>query len=161
MFDDIAGYVERARRASRIALPCRAMADPRRASVQTLIDSLKDVKTKWPMRGWSFDNRFICVASTFGIEMAEKARAAIALALPRDWTERTLPNAPSVLRELASRTGGVRANQYLFSSDLVAGATAYGLWWPWEEGRTISLRIGIEGAGDVTVPLCEVFGVEP
>jgi len=137
------------------------MADLRRGSVQALLDSLKDVKSKWPMRGWSFDNRFMCVASTFGIEMVDKCRAAISVALPRDWSERTLPNAPSMLRELASRTGGVRAGQFLFSSDVVSGATAYGLWWPWEEGRTISLRIGIEGAGDVTMPLCEVFGVEP
>ena len=129
--------------------------------MQALLQSLKDVKAKWPMRGWSFDNRFTCVASTFGIDMAEKARAAVAVALPRDWTERTLPGAPTILRELASRTGGVRAGQFLFSSDVAAGAAAYGLWWPWEEGRTISLRIGIEGAGDITYPLCEVFGVEP
>lgn len=135
------------------------MADMRR--VQPLFDALKDVKAKWPMRGWSFDNRFFCVASTFGIEMADKARAAVAQALPRDWTERTLQSAPAPVREIAARTGGVRAGQFMLSSDLVAGAVAYGLWWPWEEGRTISIRIGVEGAGDVTFALCEVFGVEP
>lgn len=129
--------------------------------MSSLLSSLAEVKAKWPMRGWSFDNRFMCVASTFGIEMAEKCRASIAAALPHDWHAKNIEGAPLVLREIASRTGGVRAGQHLFSSDLVSGAIAYGLWWPWEEGSTISLRIGLEGPTDMTMALCTTFGVQP
>jgi hypothetical protein len=39
---------------------------------------------------------------------------------------------------------------------------AYGLWWPWGDGMTISLRVGIAGVDeshDLMNKLREVFGV--
>jgi hypothetical protein len=36
-----------------------------------------------------------------------------------------------------------------------------GLWWAWEEGCTLSLRVVVDGAGDLTMRLCEAMGIEP
>ena len=37
---------------------------------------------------------------------------------------------------------------------------AYGLWWPWEEAQTISLRVGVEGASNAQLEqLRACFGI--
>ena len=129
---------------------------------QAVLDALSRFRTTWPRRGWSYDNRFQCVASTFDSNFAAEAKVLIAVMLPLVWTERTLLSAGPVINTVAARTGGVRAAQMIFGAERAGYITPYGLWWPWEEGRTISLRIGLEGAsgGDV-IDLCAAFGTEP
>ncbi len=141
--------------------PARVNRTREPPQLQTWFASLLKVKQTWPTRGWSLDNRFMCLASTFRSDVAPQARSAIAQALPTEWTEVGLRTAPQPIRDIASRTGGVRANQFLFTQLLGGPVIAYGLWWPWEEGSTISLRVGVDGAGDVTMALCEAMGVEP
>ncbi len=125
------------------------------------LGALSNVRRTWPTRGWSFDNRFGCLASTFRSDVAPQARAAIARVLPTEWSEATLRLAPQPVRDIATRTGGVRAGQFLFSHVIGGTALAYGLWWPWEEGSTISMRVGVDGVGDMSLRLCEAMGVEP
>jgi hypothetical protein len=132
------------------------MASP----LQPVLDSFAKLRATWPKRGWSWDNRFNCVASTFDVDVSAQARNLVVLALPHVWTDRTLPAAPASLRELTKRTGGIRSTQLVFSADPVMSVTPYGLWWPWEEGRTISLRIGLDAPTDYTMQLCELFGAE-
>lgn len=118
-------------------------------------------RSSWPQRGWSYDNRVECVASSFSLVSAPSARELISAILPHVWTSRTLPTAPPSIRLIAERTGGVRASQLIFGADPVGRLIPYGLWWPWEEGGTISLRIGLEGASMAeTIELCEAFGAE-
>lgn len=131
------------------------------AGLSEWLGALSSVRRTWPTRGWSFDNRFGCLASTFRSDVAPQARAAIAQVLPTEWSEATLRLAPQPVREIASRTGGVRSGQFLFSHVIGGAALAYGLWWPWEEGSTISIRVGIDGVGDMSLRLCEAMGVEP
>jgi hypothetical protein len=103
----------------------------------------------------------MCVASTFDSESAATARVLIEPILPHCWTSRTMPTAPRPFPEIAERTGGLRSTQFIFGADPVGRLTLYGLWWPWEEGRTISLRIGLEGASNAdTIELCNAFGAE-
>jgi hypothetical protein len=129
---------------------------------QAFLDALGRFRTSWPRRGWSFDSRVQCVASTFDADYAPQAKQLIETVLPQSWSERTLATASPVVARVASRTGGLRAGQMIFGAAPIGYVYPYGLWWPWEEGRTISLRIGLEGAsgGDV-IALCEVFGAEP
>ncbi|MFI5300377.1 MAG: hypothetical protein ACHREM_20000 [Polyangiales bacterium] len=128
---------------------------------QPLLDALRTFRTSWPRRGWSFDGRVQCVASTFDAEFAPQAKLLIETVLPHVWTERTLATASPLIARVASRTGGIRSTQMIFGADPIGHVTAYGLWWPWEEGRTISLRIGVEGGSSNDVnDLCTVFGAE-
>ena len=127
-----------------------------------IFEALSRLRTSWPKRGWSWDSRFETVASTFGTDLLTEAKTSAAMALPHVWTDKTLGTAPTALRDLAKKTGGVRAAQMLLSGDPHGILLPYGLWWPWEDGRTISLRIGIEGASsDQRMLLCSTFGVEP
>ena len=128
-----------------------------------ILSSLKECRTAWPNRGWSWDARQSCVASSFNAELEGKARAAAGIALPREWTSTTIDRAPPVLRELAERAGGLREGQLLLTGSTVGSAFAYGLWWPWGAGMTISARVGLGGLAvrpEVLQRLRDTFGVQ-
>ncbi len=111
-----------------------------------LFGSLGSFRKAWPKRGWTWDSRLSCVASSFGVDLVSEARAAIALAFPREWSQRNLGRASQELQELATASGGIRPDQLIFSADAQGGLTAYALWWPWGDEVTISLRVGLLGA---------------
>jgi len=128
-----------------------------------LFGSLKGLRTTWPSRGWSWDGRFSCVTSTFNVELQAKARSAVAVVLPTEWSATTIQRSPAPLRDLAERTGGLREGQMILVSTAVGSTYAYGLWWPWGDGITTSLRIGLGGTHvpqDAFQRLRDVFGVE-
>jgi hypothetical protein len=128
-----------------------------------LFGAMKDLRVAWPSRGWSWDGRLSCVTSSFSVDFEAKARAAAAAALPTEWTPATIQRAPLPLRDLAERTGGLRAGQTLYASAAIGASLAYGLWWPWGDGVTTSMRIGLSGVDPAQEPfrrLRDVFGVE-
>jgi hypothetical protein len=129
----------------------------------SILSSMKELRTAWPTRGWSWDARQSCVASSFSADLETAAKAAAMAALPRQWTPRTLDRAPPTLRELAERTGGLREGQMLLATAGLGAAFAYGLWWPWGDGITISARVGLGGLTvrpEVLQRLCDAFGVQ-
>src|SRR5277367_2776523 len=81
-----------------------------------LFGAMKELRVAWPSRGWSWDTRFSCVTSSFNAELDARARTAVAAALATEWTAATIQRASPALRDLAERTGGLRAGQFLFSS---------------------------------------------
>lgn len=129
---------------------------------QPLFDGLKGMKAKWPTRGFSWDSRHGCVASSFSVQFETQAREAAALAVPAEWTSQNIAKAPPHLRELADRFGGVRSRQLLLVSGPVGGIYAFGLWWPWDNGMTISMRVGLANVDVEREPyprLRDVFGI--
>jgi hypothetical protein len=130
-------------------------------SWSVLFDSMKQMRAAWPQRGWSWDNRFMCLSSSFNVELEPKARAAAAIVMPHDWSPQTLHQAPQHIRDLVERTGGLRAGQLVLAGAPVGRAYAYGLWWPWGDGVTTSLRLGLgpEPREDVFNRFRDVFGV--
>jgi hypothetical protein len=128
------------------------------AAHRVILDGFGRFRASWPKRGWSFDNRFNCVASSFDADFAAEAKKLLAPIFPQTFTERTLAGASPAIREVALRTGGVRSTQLIFGADPVQGITPYALWWPWEEAQTISIRLGLEGASYSALDdLCDTF----
>jgi hypothetical protein len=119
--------------------------DRKVSSTDQLFEALKRLRTKWPKGGWSWDNRLSCVASSFGIELVTEAHTALADCLPHEWTMKSIGASPPAVREIADATGGIRPDQRLFSSDPGGRIIGYGLWWPWGDDITISLRVGLAG----------------
>src|SRR5580704_2931923 len=78
--------------------------------------AMRQLKGVWPSRGWSWDTRFSCVSSSFTVDHEPKARAVLAAALTTEWSPSSVQRAPQSLQDLATRTGGLRAGQALFSS---------------------------------------------
>jgi hypothetical protein len=127
------------------------------------LGALKELRAKWPSRGWSWDGRLQCVSSSFQVEFEAQARSAVVLVLATEWRSSTVDRAPPVVRDLATRTGGLRSGQMILTGDPVAAVFLYGLWWPWGDGMTTSLRIGLAGnhvSEDAFQSLREVFGAE-
>jgi hypothetical protein len=132
-------------------------------SWSALFAALKEVKASWPSRGWSWDGRLACVSSSFATELEAKARLATRLALPSEWTSSTIAKATPAVRALAERTGGLRSGQAILTSSALGATFGYGLWWPWGDGMTTSVRIGLEGvdqSNEVFQRLRDTFGVE-
>ena|SRR5436190_14809008 len=128
---------------------------------QELFDALERLKAKWPAPDWTYDRRLKCVASSIPINLEAGARAAMTEVLPTSWSSQTLADAPEKVRKLAEGCGGVRSSQLLFWGG-GAAVGAFGLWWPWGDGMTVSLRIGLH---DVALPkehypkLRDIFGI--
>jgi hypothetical protein len=129
---------------------------------QELFQALERLKSKWPGSEWSYDRRLRCVASSIPMSQAPAARAAMAEVLSTSWTSQTLAEAPDAVRKLADGCGGVRAAQLLFWGGAPGAPGAFGLWWPWGDGTTVSLRIGLH---DLDQPkeryprLRDIFGI--
>jgi hypothetical protein len=129
---------------------------------QPLFDSLTRMRGSWPTRGWSWDPRLQCCTSSFTTEQEPAARTATAMALTTEYTSATIIRAPQALRDVADRAGGVRVGQLVLSCGPVAGLIVYGLWWPWGDGETVSLRVGLADADPQREPSLkfrDVFGV--
>jgi hypothetical protein len=127
----------------------------------SLFAALDRLRASWPDATWTYDRRLKCVASSIPIAREPEARAAMIETLPTSWSEATLATAPAAVKALAESCGGLRASQLLFWGGGDAPG-AFGLWWPWGDGTTVSLRIGLH---DVDLPkeryprLRDVFGI--
>lgn len=110
---------------------------------QPLFESLGRMKASWPTRGWSWDPRLLCVTSSFTTEQEPAARTAVKIALQNEWNAQTIVRAPQQLRDVVERCGGVRQGQLVLSTGPINALMVFGLWWPWGDGETTSLRIGL------------------
>jgi hypothetical protein len=117
----------------------------RPGSSAALFETLGQLRKNWIKGGWSWDNRFNCLASSFNVEQDAEARAVVLRFLPHEYTAKTIGAAPQPVKEVAESTGGVRVDQRLYSSELGGRLVAFGLWWPWGDETTISLRVGLGG----------------
>ncbi|MEO6952826.1 MAG: hypothetical protein ABI321_13555 [Polyangia bacterium] len=103
--------------------------------------ALSALRTEWPTKEWGWDDRMAVVSSAVSGPHITVARAVVEKAMPQSFDATSIETAPETLRALIAGTGGLRGNQLAF----VTG-DAYGLWWPWGGGGTVSLRIGLVGA---------------
>jgi hypothetical protein len=115
------------------------------ASWDPALDGLRKLKSMWPTRGWSWDQRFRTCVSSFFTTHLEAARAAVQAAFPVEHTTATLPGAAPELRAVVQKTGGLRGGQRVLSNGPTEGLLTFGLWWPWGDGGTVSLRVGTAG----------------
>lgn len=107
--------------------------------------SLAEFKKLWPARGWSWDSRLICITSSIVGELVEPARAALKTGFKAEYTSKTITTAHPYMQEAVEKTGGLRSNQFAFAAteQPVGHMFIFGLWWPWNDQETISLRVGI------------------
>jgi hypothetical protein len=137
------------------------MASPDQAW-EDLFTALDRLRERWPATDWTYDRRLKCVTSSIPLTQEGDARAAMAEVLPTSWGAANLATAPDDVRGLAERCGGLRSSQLLFWGGAPGQAGAFGLWWPWGDGTTVSLRVGLH---DVDHPkeryprLRDVFGI--
>ena len=103
---------------------------------------LTRLKDEWPSRAWGWDGRLPTITSSFDAATGVQARAIVDRLLPQPFTAETLATAPEAVREIVERSGGLRGSQLAFCGG-PPDRLAFGLWWPWGGGGTISLRLGL------------------
>jgi hypothetical protein len=90
---------------------------------------------------WKWDSRFETVLAEFGADSGENIRAILNRYLPLAWDSSNMGNAPEIVRTIDRRLVGLRPGQLLFTSDPNQGLFIFCAWWPWGNGKTISIRI--------------------
>jgi hypothetical protein len=90
---------------------------------------------------WKWDSRFETVLAEFSVDSKDTIRAILGRYLSLAWNSSNIQKAPDAVQMIASRLGGLRSGQLLFASDSNQKAFVFGAWWPWGNGKTISIRV--------------------
>jgi len=101
---------------------------------------------------WKWDGRFQAVVAQFDLSAQEKVRAVLGRHLGQSWDAQTVSTAPAPIKQACAAMGGLQNGQLAFASGTEA-PFLYGAWWPWDNGRTVSLRLAARpAAGDDEAP---------
>jgi len=90
---------------------------------------------------WKWDSRFETVLAEFRADKKDSMRAILERYLKTTWDSSNIDKAPDIVQMINSRLGGLRSRQLLFTSDPSRDAFIFCAWWPWGDGKTISIRI--------------------
>ena len=92
---------------------------------------------------WNWDGRLGSVLAEFPLEKKASVLGVLDQHLVSRWDSATIGEAPEIAQNVKGHLGGLMADQLLFLSDLEDDPLVYCAWWPWGDGRTISVRIGL------------------
>jgi hypothetical protein len=95
---------------------------------------------------WKWDRRFETVLSEFPVEDKDKIRAVLVRYLNQTFDGSNVGNGPALVRAVDDHFGGLWPGQLLFTSDPAGSALVYCSWWPWGDGKSISIRVGMKYA---------------
>ena len=90
---------------------------------------------------WKWDSWSETVLAEFSVDHKDSVRAILDRYLSIAWDSSSIGKAPDVVQMIAGHLGGLRSGQLLFISDPNRGAFIFGAWWPWGDGKTISIRV--------------------
>ena len=93
------------------------------------------------MLSWEWDSRFETVLAAFGVDDKASIRAVLERYLSITWDSSNIGKAPDIVRMINSNLGGLMSGQLLFTSDSNQDAFIFCAWWPWGDGKTISIRV--------------------
>lgn len=91
---------------------------------------------------WQWDSQFETVLAEFGVDNKDRVRATLKRYLGNIWDSSTITEAPDIVQVIISHLGGLMSGQLFFASDPNLEAVIFCAWWPWGDGRTISIRFG-------------------
>jgi len=92
---------------------------------------------------WKWDRRFETVLAEFGVATKDNIRATLGSFLGNLWDSSNVGNAPSNVRAVDNRLGGLWPGQLLLTSDAKQDNLVFCCWWPWGDGKSISIRVGL------------------
>ena len=90
---------------------------------------------------WKWDNWIETVLAEFGVDNKDNIRAILERYLGSSWDSSNIGKAPDIVQVINSNLGGLKPGQLLFTSDPSQDAIVFCAWWPWGDGKTISIRI--------------------
>jgi len=91
---------------------------------------------------WKWDRRFETVLAEFSVNQKDAICAILERHLSITWDSASIGNAPDIVRTIDDYFGGLRPGQLIFVSNPTRKAVIFCTWWPWGDGKEISIRIG-------------------
>lgn len=115
------------------------MHDPNKSGIE---NDCKELFTVFQgVLAWKWDGRFETVLAEFGADKKGSIRPILERYLSIPWDISNIGKAPDIVRTVNNNLGGLRSGQLLFTSDPNRDALTFCAWWPWGDGKTISIRI--------------------
>lgn len=109
-----------------------------------ILSRLPGLAHEWPGQPWVWDLRFTCAICHCSTSRTEAVREALFATMPDLYDHARLGEAPQGVRDIVRASGGLRPGQHLYCGDpLPDGGYPFALWWPWGDGSTVSIRVGI------------------
>ncbi|MFZ0482299.1 MAG: hypothetical protein WAL93_02825 [Desulfobacterales bacterium] len=90
---------------------------------------------------WKWDQRFEAFLAEFSADKRDEFRSILERDFSNVWDSSNIREAPDIVKMCNNSFGGLRSGQLLFTTDPSQDVFICGAWWPWGDGRTISLRI--------------------
>ncbi len=91
---------------------------------------------------WKWDSRFDSVLGEFKRDKEDHVCSILEHNFTSVWDKGIIGSATSIEQATSEHLGGLMSNQLLFTTDPKLGAITFCAWWPWGDGKTISIRIG-------------------
>ena len=90
---------------------------------------------------WKWEDRFGVALAEFNVANQDDIRGILEGFLTNTWDNSTISNAPDIIQQLVNKFNGLKSGQLLFTSDTEQDDFLFGIWWPWGNGNTISIRV--------------------
>ena len=106
-------------------------------SCRQLISTLEKTLT------WKWDERFETILAEFPVTDKEKIHIGLTRHMGEIWVRDQGNRPPKVVQIIIDYFGGLNPGQTLFTSDPDQEGLLLCAWWPWGNGKTISIRLGV------------------
>jgi hypothetical protein len=90
---------------------------------------------------WKWDSRLDTVLAEFRADKEKDIRAILEQSFHVAWDSSNIGKAPDIVQTIDDHLGGLWPGQRLLTSDPKREALIFCAWWPWGDGKTISIRI--------------------
>jgi len=92
---------------------------------------------------WEWDDYIGAFLAAFSVADAARIETVCDKYFISRWDTESMAKIPPSAMAIAESLGGLRSSQILFVTSPGEFVITYGAWWPWGDGNTISLRIGM------------------
>ncbi|MFC1611130.1 hypothetical protein ACFL6C_09235 [Myxococcota bacterium] len=106
---------------------------------------------------WEWDDHLQTALTTVDTADCSTMHSLLEQAFPYHWDVKTVTSVPQPVAELLSMLGGLRNSQELFTGNAEHNALVFAAWWPWNNGQSVSVRIGTTDPSQATLRRC--FGL--
>ncbi|MEH6592030.1 MAG: hypothetical protein V7746_17335 [Halioglobus sp.] len=114
------------------------MVEPSGSDLSSTIEALGEALPE--SLKWEWDDRFDGVLAAFEVIDKDHILEILNSQFGQAWDGTSISNAPDSISCAIQEFGRMTANQLLFTSDSDRDVILLGLWWPWGNGATISIR---------------------
>lgn len=115
------------------------VSDQDKSDVETVCEEF--VRAFQGALSWKWDGRFETVLAEVSVDNKDSIREILERHLGTIWDSSSIAAAPDIVRTVNIRVARLRSGQPLFTSDPKRDALIFCAWWPWGDGKTISIRI--------------------